>query len=45
MYVLRPSRYSVDITLDKTVVNKDSLTDGKKRRKARIEVRKKFEER
>lgn len=42
---LMPTRYSVDIQLDKTMVNKDSLTDGKKRRKARIEVKKKFEER
>lgn len=38
-------RYSVDITLDKGVVNKDSLKDQKNRRRARTEVKKKFEER
>ena len=38
-------RYSVDIQLDKTLVNKDSLRDAKNRRKARLEIKKKFEER
>lgn len=38
-------RYSVDITLDKQIVNKDSLRDAKMRKKARHEIRKKFEER
>ena len=42
---LMPTRYSVDIVLDKTVVNKDSMKDPKNRRKARLEIRKKFEER
>jgi hypothetical protein len=40
-----PSRYSVDIALDKQVVNKDSLKDIKHRRRARQEIKKKFEER
>ncbi len=38
-------RYSVDLVLDKQVVNKDSLRDGKTRKKAKVEIRKKFEER
>ena len=38
-------RYSVDVPLDKTVVNKDSLREPKTRRKARLEIKKKFEER
>ena len=38
-------RYSVDIQLDKTLVNKDTLRDAKSRRKARLEIKKKFEER
>ena len=38
-------RYSVDIQLDKQVVNKDSLRDPKGRKKARGEIKKKFEER
>jgi len=40
-----PCRYSVDIQLDKQVVNKDSLRDPKGRKKARGEIKKKFEER
>ncbi|CAI8036007.1 60S ribosomal protein L27 [Geodia barretti] len=42
---LMPTRYSVDIPLDKAVVNKDSLKDQKSRRRARAEIKKKFEER
>ena len=42
---LLPCRYSVDIQLDKTLVNKDSLRDAKNRRKARLDIKKKFEER
>ena len=38
-------RYSVDIQLDKSVVNKDSLRELKGRKKARCEIKKKFEER
>lgn len=38
-------RYSVDIVFDKQVVNKDSLKDLKGRRRARFEIKKKFEER
>ena len=39
------TRYSVDVVLDKGVVNKDSLKDAKARKKAKVEIRKKFEER
>ena len=39
------ARYSVDVVLDKGVVNKDSLKDAKTRKKAKVEIRKKFEER
>ena len=39
------TRYSVDVPLDKTIVNKDSLKDPKTPRKARLEIKKKFEER
>lgn len=35
----------MDIVLDKQVVNKDSLKDLKNRRRARYEIKKKFEER
>ena len=38
-------RYSVDIPLEKAIVNKDSLKDQKSRRRARSEIKKKFEER
>lgn len=38
-------RYSVDIPLEKAIVNKDSLKDQKSRRRARAEIKKKFEER
>ncbi|KHN76565.1 60S ribosomal protein L27 [Toxocara canis] len=42
---LLPTRYSVDITLDKNSVNKDVLKEPGKKRKARQEVKSKFEER
>uniref|UniRef100_A0A915BV48 60S ribosomal protein L27 n=1 Tax=Parascaris univalens TaxID=6257 RepID=A0A915BV48_PARUN len=42
---LLPTRYSVDITLDKNSVNKDVLKEPGKKRKARLEVKSKFEER
>jgi large subunit ribosomal protein L27e len=35
----------VDIPLEKAIVNKDSLKDQKSRRRARAEIKKKFEER
>ncbi|OWA54696.1 60S ribosomal protein L27 [Hypsibius exemplaris] len=40
-----PTRYSVDIAFEKNVVNRDAFRDQALRRKARSEVRKKFEER
>ena len=43
--VMNVCRYSVDVPLDKTIVNKDSLKDPKSTRKARLEIKKKFEER
>eukprot|EP00069_Balaena_mysticetus_P015218 bmy_09094T0 len=42
---LMPTRYSVDIPLDKTVVNKDVFRDPALKRKARREAKVKFEER
>uniref|UniRef100_A0A670JQ80 Large ribosomal subunit protein eL27 n=1 Tax=Podarcis muralis TaxID=64176 RepID=A0A670JQ80_PODMU len=42
---LMPTRYSVDIPLDKTVVNKDVFRDPALKRKARQESKVKFEER
>merc|ERR1739848_763006 len=42
---LMPTRYSVDINFNKAAVNKDALKDGAKRKKARTEVKQKFEER
>ncbi|KAF0032975.1 hypothetical protein F2P81_015265 [Scophthalmus maximus] len=41
---LMPTRYSVDIPLDKTVVNKDVFRDPALKRKARREAKIKFEE-
>ncbi|XP_050571505.1 60S ribosomal protein L27 isoform X2 [Cygnus atratus] len=41
---LMPTRYSVDIPLDKTVVNKDVFRDPALKRKARREAKVKFEE-
>ncbi|XP_036598938.1 60S ribosomal protein L27-like [Trichosurus vulpecula] len=42
---LMPTRYSVDIPLDKTAVNKDVFCDPALKRMARREVKVKFEER
>ncbi|MEJ1269979.1 hypothetical protein NN561_000796 [Cricetulus griseus] len=42
---LMPTRCSVDIPLDKTVVNKDVFRDPALKRKARWEAKVKFEER
>ncbi|VDM93889.1 unnamed protein product [Onchocerca ochengi] len=42
---LLPTRYSVDVTLDKNLVNKDVLKEPGKKRRARMEVKSKFEER
>ena len=42
---LMPTRYSVDILLDKTVVNKDIFRDPALKCKARQEDKVKFEER
>ncbi|CAD7679384.1 unnamed protein product [Nyctereutes procyonoides] len=42
---LMPTRYSVDIPLDKTVFNKDVSRDPALKRKARREAKVKFEER
>lgn len=38
-------RYSVDVNLDKAIVNKDSFKDPAKKRKARRDVKAKLEER
>uniref|UniRef100_A0A2I3RM17 60S ribosomal protein L27 n=1 Tax=Pan troglodytes TaxID=9598 RepID=A0A2I3RM17_PANTR len=42
---LMPTRYSVDIPLNKTVISKDVFRDPALKRKARQEVKVKFEER
>merc|ERR1712072_843335 len=42
---LMPTRYSVDVALNKSVVNKDILKDGSKRARARTEIKQKLEER
>ena len=42
---LLPTRYSVDIGWEKNIVNKDCLKDPSKKKKARREVKAKFEER
>ena len=42
---LMPTRYSVDVPIDKTTVNKEKIRDAAGRRKARQEVKAKFEER
>jgi len=38
-------RYSVDVPIDKNVVNKDAFKDAAHRRKARGEIKQKFQER
>ncbi|CAG0913130.1 unnamed protein product [Notodromas monacha] len=42
---LMPTRYSVDITFDKNKVNKEVIKDAVKRKKAKFQVKKSFEER
>ncbi|XP_057293542.1 60S ribosomal protein L27-like [Hydractinia symbiolongicarpus] len=42
---LMPTRYSVDVQLNKSHVNKDILKDGSKRRRAKTEIKAKLEER
>ena len=42
---LMPTRYSVDLAFDKEVLNKESLKDPMKKKKARNMVRTQFEER
>merc|ERR1712012_1324497 len=42
---LMPTRYSVDMAFEKNVVNKDAFRDPSLKRKARREVKAKFEER
>merc|ERR1711971_87713 len=42
---LMPTRYSVDVSIDKAVVNKDAFRDPTRRRKAKREVKEKFLER
>merc|ERR1712127_535321 len=42
---LMPTRYSVDVPLNKSVVNKDVLKDSSKRRRAKTEIKAKLEER
>ena len=42
---LMPTRYSVDVSIDKQMVNKEIIKDAAGRRKARREVKTKFEER
>jgi len=40
-----PTRYSVDIPVNKEIVNKDSLKDATKKRSAKAHVKAAFEER
>merc|ERR1711976_5312 len=42
---MMPTRYSVDLNFDKNMINKESIKDPLKRKKARFAVRTKFEER
>ncbi|XP_002732673.1 large ribosomal subunit protein eL27 [Saccoglossus kowalevskii] len=42
---LMPTRYSVDVNIDKSVVNKDCFRDPSRKRRARREAKAKFEER
>merc|ERR1712026_82887 len=41
---LMPTRYSVDVPLNKSVVNKDVLKDSSKRKRAKTEIKSKLEE-
>ena len=40
-----PTRYSVDVPVDKAAVNKEAIRDAAGRRKARREVKAKFKDR
>jgi len=42
---LMPTRYSVDIPIDKTIVVKGCVKDAATKKEARAEIKKKFEER
>lgn len=42
---LLPTRYTVDINLDKEIVNKEAMRDTKKKRKAKMDAKAKLEER
>merc|ERR1712213_43518 len=42
---IMPTRYSVDIPVNKEIVNKDSLKDSTKKRSAKAHVKQAFEER
>lgn len=42
---LMPTRYSVDVPIDKSAVNKEAIRDSAGRRKARREIKSKFEDR
>merc|ERR1712212_730546 len=42
---LMPTRYSIDVTMEKSVVNKDCFRDPALRKKARKEIKDKLEER
>lgn len=42
---LMPTRYSVDVPLEKTVVNKDAIKEPSRKRKACREIKAKFEDR
>ncbi len=42
---MMPTRYSVDLSFDKNLLNKEAIKDPLKRKKARYAVRTKFEER
>merc|ERR1712071_400479 len=42
---MMPTRYSVDLNFDKNMINKESIKDPLKRKKARFAVRTNFEER
>ncbi|CAI2346530.1 unnamed protein product [Caenorhabditis sp. 36 PRJEB53466] len=42
---LLPTRYSLDVPFDKSVINKESISNPSKKRRALVEVKSKFEER
>ncbi|KAK2177580.1 hypothetical protein NP493_591g02054 [Ridgeia piscesae] len=42
---LMPTRYSIDVNLDKGVINKEAFKDPARRQKAKREAKMKFEER